>query len=384
MHKLGGRTACRSIASALLTVAVLLSALTVRSGAADFGDKRAFQTMTVNLYIGSGTERILALDPADPDYPTKLVAAVTGVYYEIVASQPQVRIGRVADEIVTRMPDVVAVEEATLLRNQSPGDLAIGGVTPATNVVFDYLQMLTDALAERGVHYAVAANSEEWDIEMPMMNMQTGVLEDIRQTDRDAILVRTDLPRGQLRVSHPRNGSFTNLLEFPSLGFSVKRGWCSVNVFVRGQVFRYICAHLEEETVPTIQALQAQELLADPARTALPVIIAGDFNCDALHRDGSFAYDLFPLAGFQDAWAKLYANDASGGLTFGHDEFLADPTHAFDRRIDFVLFRGIGLMPVSAEIAYMGLDRDENPLWASDHAALVTEFQIKRVPLAHR
>src|SRR5215831_4343281 len=111
----------RSLASTLLAVAVLLSAMTGRSSAADVGGKRAFQTMTVNLYIGAGTERILAVDPADPDYATKLVAAVTGVYYEIVASQPQVRIGRVADEIAARLPDVVAVEEATLLRNQSPG-----------------------------------------------------------------------------------------------------------------------------------------------------------------------------------------------------------------------------------------------------------------------
>jgi hypothetical protein len=127
--------------------------------------------MTVNLYIGAGTENITALDPTDPNYLVNLVTAVTGVYYEIQASQPPVRMQGVADQVVDRMPDVFAVEEATLLRIQSPGDIVQGGTTPATVVVYDYLQLLVDALQARGAHYAVAATSVEWDIEMPMFEL---------------------------------------------------------------------------------------------------------------------------------------------------------------------------------------------------------------------
>jgi endonuclease/exonuclease/phosphatase family metal-dependent hydrolase len=371
--------ALRSKTKALLLIAVALalswSAPAGQPGGP--GGKRGVETMTVNLYIGGGINRIVALDPTDPDYLNELVSTVTGVYYEIVASQPNVRIGGVADAIVARLPDIVAVEEATLLRNQSPGDLVVGGASPATNVVYDYVQILVDALAARGAHYAVASTADEWDAEMPMFNLQTGNIDDIRQTDREAILVRTDLPRGQLRVSHPQSGNFTNVITFPFIGLSSTRGWCSVDVCLRGETFRYICTHLEEETVPQLQVLQARELFAGPAKTRLPVLLCGDFNADPLHRDGSLAYDTITANGFRDAWAAVHPSDPAGGLTWGHDEFLADPTTLFDRRIDLVFFRGCSFVPVRSEVVDLSLGRSEAPLWASDHAAVFAEFRLR-------
>jgi endonuclease/exonuclease/phosphatase family metal-dependent hydrolase len=380
-----------AVACLLLLTAFLASALPVQAGELCSNGKRGFDTMTVNLYIGAGTENITALDPTDPNYLVNLVTAVTGVYYEIQASQPPVRLQGVADQVVARMPDVFAVEEATLLRIQSPGDIVVGGTTPATVVVFDYLQILVDALQARGAHYAVVSTAEEWDIEMPMFELgadgkPTGVIDDVRQTDREAILVRTDLPPGQLRVSHPQSGHFTNLLEYPSLGYAVTRGWCSVDVCARGDIFRYICTHLEEETSPQIQVMQARELLAGPVRTSLPVILVGDFNADPLHRDRPFsaptAYPKIIAAGFRDAWAVLHPFHPAGGLTWGHDEFLADPTSLFDRRIDFVFFRGPGFIPVKAEPIDLVLKRAQPPLWASDHAALAAELLIEPAPFA--
>ena len=377
------RNAAKRSAACLLLLAVLASsAPTTIAGAAGVGGQRSLGTMSVNLWIGAGTEPILALDPTDPGYFTNLIAAVTGVYYEVVASQPTVRLAGVADQIAARLPDIVAVVEGTLVRNQSPGDLVFGGTNPATNVVFDYVQILLDALDARGVHYAVASTSEEWDIELPAVNMQTGTIDDVRQTDREAILVRTDLPRGQLRVANPKSGHFANVLQIPSIGLSIERGWCSVDVFVRGQVFRYICTHLEEETIPQLQVLQVQDLLAGPAKTSLPVILVGDFNTDPLHRDGSVAYDTVVDGGFSDTWAKLNSANPTGGLTWGHDELLADPTHLFDRRIDFVFFRGAGFVPTDAEVIDMFLGRTELPLWASDHAALAAKLAIQRAPFA--
>ena len=362
---------------ALLLAGLLMSAAPAQSGVTGVGGKRGVDVMQVNLYIGSGIRQIVALDPTDPDYLTKLVSTVTGVYYEIAASQPNVRLGGVADAIVARMPDIVTVEEGTLLRIQSPGDLIVGGNSPATNVVFDYVQILVDALAARGAHYAVVSSSDEWDVELPMLNLQTYGIDDIRQTDREAILVRTDLPPGQFRVSHPQNGHFTNVIVFPSIGLSFTRGWCSADVSIRGRDFRCICAHLEEETAPQIQALQAQELLNGPANVNLPVMIVGDFNADPYGRDGSFAYDLFPAAGFSDAWAVLHPDNLIGGLTWGHDEYLANPSVQFDRRIDLLFYRGANFVPTLANVVDMGLDRTQPPLWASDHAALSAEFRLQ-------
>ena len=367
----------------VMTGLVVLAALlawpaNLHAGDKDKGGKRSVDTMTVNLYVGGNIGRVIALDPTDPAYLAHLVAAVTGVFYEIVASQPSTRLGGVADRIAARLPDLVAVQEASLLRNQSPGDLVVGGTTAATNVVYDYLAILVDALAARGAHYAVASSTEEVDVEMPMMNMLTGVFEDVRLTDRDAILVRTDVPPGHLRVSHPQGGHFANAIQIPAIGLSVWRGWCSVDVSVRGEDFRFICTHLEEETAPQLQMAQALELLAGPAHSHLPVILAGDFNADPLHRNGTQTYDAFVAAGFKDAWAATHRCQPEGGLTWGHDEFLADPEAPFVWRLDLVLFRGGDFEARSASVLDLDLGRTEPPLWATDHAAVSASFEIEK------
>src|SRR5437667_1621074 len=371
------RTTLCSVLRLLLVAALLSTTLSVLAGAVDVGGKRHVDTMTINLYVGGGTGRVVALNPADPGYLTNLVATVTGVYFEILASQPAIRLQGVADEIATRMPDIVAVEEASLIRTESPGDLIIGGTNPARQVVFDYLQILVDALAARGARYAVVSSANEIDVELPMVNLQTGRVDDVRLTDRDAILVRTDLPPGQLRVGNAQHGNFKNVVQIPSIGLSVLRGWCSVDVFVRGEQFRYICTHLEEETVPQIQLRQAQELLSGPARINLPVILAGDFNADTLRRNGTHTYDALIAAGFTDAWVALHPADLAGGLTWGHDELLADPDTGPVWRIDLVLFRGTRFVATQAETIDIALNRTQLPLWASDHAGVAAQIRFQ-------
>ena len=359
----------------LLVAAVTTFAAPMPAQPTCVGGKHDVDVMIVNLYVGGDIGRVMGLDPTDHDYSQNLVAAVTGVYAEIVASAPPVRLQTVANQITKRMPDIVAVEEASLVRVQSPGDLIVGGTTPATNVIYDYLQMLVADLKARGAHYKIVSTANEIDVELPMMNMQTGTIDDVRLNDREAILVRADLPPGQFRVSHPQSGNYANVI--PALGLFVERGWCSVDVSIHGRDFRCLCTHLEEETAPQLQALQVQELLAGPAKTSLPVILLGDFNTDPLHRDGSFAYDLMPAAGFGDAWAKTHPRTPTLGLTWGHDEYLADPTTLFDRRIDLVFYRGKGLVPTDAAVVNLTTGLMRPPLWASDHAAVVAEFMLK-------
>ncbi len=372
-----GRSTMSGVVWLLLIAISLGRAMTARSDASGTGGKRGVKTMTINLYVGGGIGRVVALDPADPGYVTNLIATVTGIYYEIVASQPAARLQGVADEIAARMPDIVAVEEASLIRNESPGDLIIGGANPATHVVFDYLQILVDALALRGAHYAVVATANEIDVELPMLNLQSGAIDDVRLTDRDAILVRTDLPSGHLTVSNAQSGNFKNVIQIPSIGLSFPRGWCSVDAVIRGERFRYICTHLEEETAPQIQLLQGQELLSGPASSTLPVILAGDFNADALRRNGTQTYDALIAAGFTDAWGALHPDDPAGGLTWGHDELLADPGMPLVWRIDLVLCRGTRFTPAEADVIDFGLNRTQSPLWGTDHAAVAAEIDFQ-------
>src|SRR5579859_2539688 len=155
-HRTPNRIRCAMVC-VLLMAGWLTSATPAQAGPTGIGGNRSVDVMQVNLYVGGGLQRAVALNPADPGYASNLVVAVTGIFYEIVASQPPVRLQAVADQIAARMPDLVSVEEASLLRLQSPGDLLYGGTSPATNVVFDYLQTLVGALNARGAHYAVAA-----------------------------------------------------------------------------------------------------------------------------------------------------------------------------------------------------------------------------------
>jgi endonuclease/exonuclease/phosphatase family metal-dependent hydrolase len=337
------------------------------------GSKKTFTVFTQNAYIGGNLARVMMVDPTD--FPG-LVEAVTTTYYEILASRPDVRMRGLADRIAARTPDIVALQEMYVLRKQSPGDLVLGGSVPATEVVVDFLLTLRTELAARGLRYKVAATTTETDVEMPMLNMETGELDDARLTEYDVILVRADLPRNELRVSNPQGGNFDTHLTLDS-GLEILQGWCSVDVSVRGERFRFINTHLQDEMVPEIQYAQAQELMAagGPADTALPVMIAGDFNADPNGLNGTSTYPSLIGGGFRDAWSQLFPNRP--GLTFGHDAGLSDRQLAFVWRIDLVLYKGDTLVPRKIQTVDTGLGREKSPLWPSDHAGIWASFDIR-------
>ena len=80
--------------------------------------------------------RILDPSPAwirrTPSYLENLVKAVTTVYYTmLVQNDFHVRVAGIVNEIVANRPDLVGLQEVSTLRLQSPGDLIVGGTTPA-------------------------------------------------------------------------------------------------------------------------------------------------------------------------------------------------------------------------------------------------------------
>jgi endonuclease/exonuclease/phosphatase family metal-dependent hydrolase len=328
----------------------------------------SFTTFTQNAYVGASIERVLAATT-----PEELVQAVTTTYYELLASRPNIRMMGIADRIADRRPDVVALQEMYLLRRQSPGDLMLGGTTPATEVVVDFLQSLMASLAMRGLHYRVAALSTETDVEMPMLNLLTGGIDDARLTDREVILVRTDLPASQFRVSNPQSGRYITHLSYN--GVDILQGWCSVDVNVGTRRFRYINTHLQDESIPEIQYAQALELLGGPVATTLPVMVVGDLNADPHGLNGTWSYPDLIAAGLEDAWSALYPHRP--GLTWGHDPRLADRSVDFVWRIDLVLSKGDLFVPKRLETVDTGLWRLLPPYWPSDHAGVAASFWIR-------
>jgi endonuclease/exonuclease/phosphatase family metal-dependent hydrolase len=352
---------------------LLFTAATLNAQAADtsIGGKRDLTTMTYNLYIGADLDQVLLAETIEA-----LIAAVTEAYYEMLTSDPPARLEAIANEIALRKPDLVAIQEVSTVLVQSPGDWLAGGTSPAEDLVVDFLDLLLDSLEARGAHYTVAAVVTEWDVELPMLNPY-GSFDDARIIDREAILVRSDLPPGYLRTSNPQSGHFQSIVQVPELGIAVKRGWCSVDVSMRGRTFRYVCAHPEPaETLPELNYLQIAELLEDLSTVTLPVILAGDLNTDPLQRDGSFSYSLFGEAGFVDTWSRVNPANPEGGLTYGHDYELSDPNHRFSWRIDLVMYRGDRFAPAAVEVVDPLMPELDPPWWPSDHAGVHAELRI--------
>jgi hypothetical protein len=357
-----------------MAAALVVCATPAFAASQDVGGKRAFACYTANAYDGADLNPAIGLDPTDPNYLQKLLATVTGIYGQIVASDPPTRLAGLAREIAATRPEVAGLEEMWTLQT---APATAKGPGPFTTV-FDWLQLLTNALAAEGAHYQAVVISTEADIIMPLLDLHTGGVIYGRLTDHEVILVRADLPPGYLRVSNPQTGKFATYLQIPSIGLSVYRGWCSVDVFTHGERFRFICSHLEEETLPAVQKAQALELLAGPANVPLPVMLVGDFNADTLHRNGTTTYDEFIKDGFNDAWLTLNPADPAGGLTWGHDPLLADPSVDFGWRIDLVLYRGGAFFPTSIEVMDPTLGRTQPPFWPSDHAAVSATFALGR------
>jgi endonuclease/exonuclease/phosphatase family metal-dependent hydrolase len=356
-----------------IAIAILFG-LNTPSWAEGVGGKRGIDVASVNLYVGSDLSPVTTLNPADPAYPAKLVAGVATIYGRIVASNFPARATALAQEIVARGPDIVALQEVSLIRRQSPGDSVVGGTVPATRVEADYLQILLDALNRYGGHYAVVSQVQDTDVELPLA---TGpfTFDDVRLTDRDVILARTDLPPGQLRTLNPLGANFIAGVPLP-IGVKVLRGWCSIDVQMRGRTFRVLNTHLEDQLppfLPDIQGFQAAELLAGPAAVS-PVILVGDFNSDA---NGKYSPNVYALltgaAHFTDAWSETHPSEP--GLTWGHDEFLADKNHPFSLRLDLVLFRGDAFEAEGVAVVDP-LIRSLPPLWFSDHGGVFAEIRV--------
>jgi endonuclease/exonuclease/phosphatase family metal-dependent hydrolase len=321
----------------------------------DTGGKRDLTIYTQNLYVGTEFYDVLA---AEDEY--ELAVAAHEAYVAILASDPAARMHRVAGEIEALKPDIVALQEATYLH------------AAYADMTTDYLALL---LAELDGHYDMVVVANEFGVELPTFDPETGDMDYVQLLDREAILVRTDLPPGHLKVSDAGSGSFATNLPVFGGALEVTRGWCSVDVFVRGRRFRVVDTHLEEELFPEVRDAQAAELLAGPAGTDLPLFVCGDCNSDPNDGDVSGTYDLLVAGGLQDPWPEVNGTDP--GLTWGHDPALADESVEFIWRIDLILYRGPRIEPQASDVHDLALDASGPPLWASDHAGLITTFRLR-------
>jgi endonuclease/exonuclease/phosphatase family protein len=318
--------------------------------------------MTWNIYQGTDLSPLF-----NATTPSEFVSAVGSAYNRLQATAFGERADSLADEIQKTRPDLIGLQEVILLRTQIPAD---GPATPATNISLDYLKILIDTLAERGLTYEPIVVQNGTDIEVPGL-ISTGLV-DIRLTDRDVILARAD--NKDFTLSNTNGAQFAAKLPLttPFGPISIPHSWVSVDVtFDKGDKARIVSTHLEPLS-PIIQGLQADELLNGPGNTHLPVVFIGDFNSNA-DGTGTQTYTKLKNAGFIDAWT---IKGKGIGFTCCQADDLLNQDSSLTKRTDLVMFRGdfkvknIGLVGNSQN------DRTISGLWPSDHAGVVATLKL--------
>src|SRR5690242_10166366 len=167
------------IVAAVLAILAALLAPT-QATAAEGGPK--LTVMTRNLYLGSGLTNLPGAD--------SLGEAAWHDWSHVVTNDFPTRAGALADEIIGAKADVVSLQEVSMWRLEDP---FIG--LPVTGVVYDYLSLLQNALAARGVPYVAVSTSVNVDATAPLADpaLTPPLFGLVRMTDHDVILVRASL-----------------------------------------------------------------------------------------------------------------------------------------------------------------------------------------------
>jgi len=336
---------------------------------------RHLKVMTRNMDTGTDLGYIFS---ATDQF--SFLLAVTNTFQESRASNIGERAAGVAAEVHDQQPDFVALQELTRWRIGQPGDIPFTTGGPATLVVDDALQSLLGALNSLGEHYDVIAVRQNGDDEAPAIFDGSLRLFNVRLTDFDAVLARSDLPVSELKIENVQTGYFNGFLSFPTpVGtVALPRGWIAVDAKLRGKSYRIVDTHLEGLD-PDVQAAQTQELVNGPAISTSAVVIAGDLNSDADNPDPTFgpAYQILLNAGFVDSWATVHPGDPGYTLPLhGEDPFT--PTATLSTRIDLILTHdGTDTITASDSVRIGLTDLTPSGLFPSDHAGVVSSFVLE-------
>lgn len=353
-------------------------------GAADAAAKPVTaKVMTRNLYIGA--DLLPAIIPPDEESAR---IAVGDIYEAVVDTNFPARARLIAEEVAGSRPHLIGLQEVALWRRGQRG-AADGSATPATEVVYDFLDSLRQQLRRRGLRYRPAVVQREVDVELPADLDADGTAEfDVRLSVHDVILARRDV-----RVLARDRGRYEEFLTAPTaLGaLEVIRGWTAVDARVgprrRGKRLRFVNTHLEAFSA-YIRREQAAELAAagGPLDVSRRVILLGDLNSDP---DDETIDDLplFPPTRNAAAYGVFVGDEESPGIGFADrgvtvptccfGSAITDSTPSFYTRIDHVLARG-GVPRLGARL--VGTDpalRTGTGLWPSDHGGVVARLRLR-------
>ena len=374
----------------VLSWGLLITVFLTFSAVADERDDHGsgpIKVLTRNLYVGADLLRVVDVGSAE-----EIPVAVAETLQIIQQTDFPERARAIAKEIKRVQPDLVGLQEVSILRTQFPGDFFQGNPQPAEDVMYDYLDILLAELEKKGLHYKVAAIVQNADVEAPAYAGMDGsgnpLFMDVRLTDHDAILARKSI---KIRNSTAEN--YLTKLQIPVTdNFTIEftRGYTAVDARVRGKWYRVANTHLELPGPPPISlipAMQAQELIGVLTQSPLPVVLVGDFNSspdDQVDSIGAVPpYMQLVMSNFADTWLHRFGRP-SVGYTCCQDELLRNETSLLNMRIDHIFVRSPDGDPAVLNDALVLANtvgdkpKDKTPsgLWPSDHAGVWSRIKF--------
>jgi endonuclease/exonuclease/phosphatase family metal-dependent hydrolase len=360
------------------TLGVLLAFCLSQSAVAGKGQgsySGRIDVMTQNLYVGANLFQILEGTPEDVPFNAAMI------FGDIQMTDFQQRAEAIADLVLEHEPQLIGLQEVSLIRTQCPDDIVFPPNDPtpnATDIYADYLQILLDSLAARGLSYDVD----------------------------DVTLSRSDV---EVTLSISGNYQANFPVPTPSGPIVFTRGYNIVDVDIEGRSYRFANTHLEVDGNPFAngfqfaQAYELTQILNGMAGTFGDeiVVVVGDLNSGP--DDGPLVDCMLPPAfdtpglcptsyavmagnGYTDSWTVR--NGAPGpGYTCCQADLLMNAVSWLDRRIDHVWVRPPLAGPqgphflrgVHAEVAGDRQDdRTVDGLWPSDHAGVVVGLTLRQ------
>ena len=332
------------------------------------GPESPVTIMTQNMDAGTDQSFVVAALLRLDDIT--LQEAVDLTFLEVAAGMPGRRAGLIAAKIADRKPDLVALQEVSLWR--------VGPSPSAMAVAYDQLSLLLASLEAKGAHYSVVAVNNLTDLTLPGHDIPF-----VGFTDRDVLLIRSDLRPPAFHLSDVHARTFAASLPLP--GVNVTAGWISAIVHMNNKLFRLYATHLSSP-VPGVQAAtdvqlaQTNQLIYEMRNSAIPVVLCGDFNSDALHGghiDDTPSVDMIHTAGYSEVWPAVHPGDPGKTWPIYSED---NPPPFFYRastaleRID--LFFSKGLTVVGAERVLSTAPTPIPTPYGSDHAGVIATFRF--------
>ncbi len=358
------------------------------------------KVMTRNVYLGAD------LAPAiNASSTNEFVDANGQIVRDVITNDFPTRAQGLADEILTKKPDLVGLQEVAEWRKGPLNDTAPFSCTgdsadsnppydcafTASTVRYDYLKELLAELNKGKTHYRIVESNQEFDFEAPAdvngtpgdgdaCPVQCDGEENDRLTMRDVILAKVGK---RVKTSNVQTGHYHTLYE-PSVAGTVTvhvvRGWLSADVKVGDSPkFRFIDTHLESFGDPKIREAQAKELVkkgnAGDPKGKLPVVLVGDLNSDDDTVTGGdrLAYKALTSRGYSErstgkpTGCCLRSSILTGGMGSRAD---------FDHQVDHILTNDPKQVKL-VNSSVTGL-KPANGFWDSDHAGLFSTLSIAK------